>query len=86
MLKICIYLLKFIINIKHKLITCVLFILLQIDLWSKLSHFSLQFFYYFVRTVKIGAVNVVDDVPLSTATLKCLTSQEIANFMFKITP
>ncbi len=35
---------------------------------------------------KIGAVNVGDDVPLSTATLKCLTSQGIANFMFKITP
>ncbi len=34
---------------------------------------------------KIGAVNVYD-VTLSTATLKCLASQGIANLMFQITP
>ncbi len=34
---------------------------------------------------KIGAVNG-GDVQLSTATLKCLTSQGIANFMFPVTP
>jgi hypothetical protein len=36
---------------------------------------------------KIGAVyGGDDDSPLSTATLKCLTSQGIRNFMFQITP